>query len=467
MITVRKNGKQNMNYGMLIFILIVIIAGVLVFHMLTRSRTWVKNVTISVPAESTKEIQNPDRGGYYIYGFVIQDVMDDLEQHVAEKFTNDTETTLALVEINLRNYASSEISEQGIENLNQLFDALSEVGKDYIVRFLYDWDGKAFQYEPKNLDLILTHMKQVAPVLNVHKDIIYTLQGLFIGNWGEMNGSRYTSQDELRLLANTLARETDESILLAVRTPMLLRRLIQPDHEMSAVLMERMGLFNDGMFGNEQDLGTYGSSKDAIAETEAWIRSREIDFQKEHCRLVPNGGEVLFGSAYSQFESALSDLRNMHVSYLNLEYDSRIWNAWEAETYKGDDAFSGMDGKNYVKRHLGYRFVLRNAQSKINALYNKLNVDVMIESVGFAPIYQDLNASIILRADSEMYQFSLDGDLRRLCNQELGTLKGTIDLSAVKPDTYTVEVCLNLKDGTSVLFANECETGCVIGEIRP
>ena len=70
MITVRKNGKQNMNYGMLIFILIVIIAGVLVFHMLTRSRTWVKNVTISVPAESTKEIQNPDRGGYYIYGFV-------------------------------------------------------------------------------------------------------------------------------------------------------------------------------------------------------------------------------------------------------------------------------------------------------------------------------------------------------------------------------------------------------------
>ena len=467
MITVRKNGKRKMNYRIVVLLLIVIITGCLVFRVLSRSHTWVNKVELSIPSESTKEISNPNRGVYCIYEFVIQDEMGDIENQVVEKFSNDTETSLALVEINLRNYSSTEISEHGIENLNQLFDALSTIGKDYIVRFLYDWDGKAFQFEPKNLNLILTHMKQVASVLNTHQEDIYTLQGLFIGNWGEMNGSRYGSLDELRLLSNTLAKETNDSIYLSVRTPVVLRRLTQSDNEMAPILSERMGLFNDGMFGSEQDLGTYGSSRDVTGETEAWIRSKEIAFQEERCRQVPNGGEALYGSAYFNLNNALKDFESMHVSYLNLQYDARLWSVLETEKYQGEDLFDGMDGKTYVQRHLGYRFVLRGAQSRINRLYNKLDIDLTVENVGFAPIYHDLAAYLVLCSDSETYRFPLTGNLRSICNHESGLLKGTVDLSAVKPDVYTLKVELNLSDGTSVSFANECEADCVIGEIRP
>ena len=44
--------------------------------------------------------------------------------------------------------------------------------------------GENEQYEPENLDIILQHMEQVGDVIREYHSRIYTLQGLFIGNWG-------------------------------------------------------------------------------------------------------------------------------------------------------------------------------------------------------------------------------------------------------------------------------------------
>ncbi len=60
---------------------------------------------------------------------------------------------------------------------------MADSDKKWIVRFLYDW-GENEQYEPENLDIILQHMEQAGDVIREYHSCIYTLQGLFIGNWG-------------------------------------------------------------------------------------------------------------------------------------------------------------------------------------------------------------------------------------------------------------------------------------------
>ena len=81
------------------------------------------------------------------------------------------------------------------------------------------------RYEPENLDIILQHMEQVGDVIREYHSCIYTLQGLFIGNWGEMNGTKYTDPDSMRELAARLADVSDASTFLSVRTPAQWRKI--------------------------------------------------------------------------------------------------------------------------------------------------------------------------------------------------------------------------------------------------
>ena len=176
--------------GCVIAVILLIIGragGYLHFH-------WNVSVTTESFTESSAELKNPNRGFYYIYGFRIKDESVDYTTLVKQKFANDTDTTLALIEVNLQEYRSGKISDAGLQNIKKLFDALRQEDKTYLVRFLYDWDGENQLYEPDSIDIVLNHMKQVKPVLRENADIIFSLQGLFVGNWGEMNGSEITSE---------------------------------------------------------------------------------------------------------------------------------------------------------------------------------------------------------------------------------------------------------------------------------
>ena len=180
---------------------------------------WNVSATAEKFTESSIELQNPNRGFYYIYGFWIKDESVDYTTLVKQKFANDTDTTLALIEINLQEYRNGKISDAGLQNIKKLFDALRQENKTYLVRFLYDWDGKNQLYEPDSIDIILNHMKQVKSVLRENADIIFSLQGLFVGNWGEMNGTKYVDQKSLRTLAKQYLDVSHKTTYLSVRMP--------------------------------------------------------------------------------------------------------------------------------------------------------------------------------------------------------------------------------------------------------
>ncbi len=183
-------------------------------------RGWNMQVQTERFTESNAQLSNPDRGFYTQCGYVIQREPQTFERE--EPVSQDAGFTpcLQMVQINLRNFRGGEITDTGLENIDALFEMLSQRERRYIVRFLYDWKGQASFYEPRELDTILRHMEQLAPILHEYSGCIYTLQGLFIGNWGEMNGTPFVDAQSLKALANQLAQSAPEEVRLAVRMPM-------------------------------------------------------------------------------------------------------------------------------------------------------------------------------------------------------------------------------------------------------
>lgn len=395
-------------------------AGVLCYLYFTRYYT----VTYTAVRfeESSAALNNPYQGFYRLYGYRLGNPsfpsQEDWEESLRLAASSDS-NSLALLEINLRDYSSGAIPEEGLKQLDTILSCWSGENHRLILRFLYDWDGCAPQTEPESLDTVLLHMEQTASVVNRYAGSVYIMQGIFIGNYGEMHGSLFTGTETASTLLNQLAQVTDSSIYLAVRTPAQWRTLtgsLTPlSHEQLSVnpTAARLSLFNDGMLGSDTDLGSYGTtSREGSADPSAkGTRSEELAFQDELCRYVPNGGEVVIDNSFNDFPQAVSDLRRMHVSYLNQDYDPAVLEKWKSQTYTGSDCFTGCTVCEYIERHLGYRYVLRSSGVSFHPLKNKnAQMTVIIENTGFSNSY--VSFPVILTAENiltgENYLLSAD-----------------------------------------------------------
>ena len=427
--------------------------------------------------ESTAYLKNPNRGFYYMHGFYITDEKMEFSQEIASRFCEDTETDLTMIQINLAFYKDGEISAQGLANIDALFQSLKTIDKQLIVRFLYDWDGTNELTEPEELAIILRHMEQVGPIVAAYRENIYTLQGLFIGNWGEMNGTVYTAGEDLVALYETLRDATDDSVFLSVRMPMQWRKATGiTDPLQGRTKAGKLGLFNDGMLGSFSDYGTYGtSSREEAGDYSCWSREEEIAFQKVLCETVPNGGEVIVDNAYNDFEAAKKDLADMHVSYLNKDFDRNVYRKWADYTVAEEGCYRGMDGLSYMERHLGYRLLITEADAAYSFKEDSLSVSVKLKNVGFAPVLKETKAQLIVvsHETGEYRGYPVLADIKSLVggtDQTELVLEKKISLMGEKPGQYELYFCLTDTDsGRMIYLANEqpcTEWGYALGTMQ-
>lgn len=432
--------------------------------------------------ESTRELDNPYRGFYYLYDFWITDEETDYQEIVAQKYEEYPDTNLTMIQICLQDYREGAITEAGLKNIDALFDVLETVDRQLIVRFVYDREGQNLLYEPQDIEIILGHMRQLEPVLREHSGQIFTLQGLFTGNWGEMHGTRYDAMGDMYTLARQLAEVTDESTYLAVRTPAQWRKITKSRGltELAAedgALESRLGLFNDGMLGNETDYGTYGTEDSGKAKMYAqWKREDELHFQYKLCDKVPNGGEVIIPNVYNDIDNAINDMSAMHVTYLNREYDGSVFEKWAETVVRRRDIFGGMDGCTYIERHLGYRIFIDNVEFIYGSPENHLLVNVTLKNAGFASMYREPDVNLVLVGEDGEQALSQRIPYN-LCELEGGRepadsmkIRADIELDEISVGKY--EVYLTITDpstGKHIQLANEQEEGTYgyrIGEFK-
>lgn len=418
--------------------------------------------------ESSRELKNPGRGFYHMHGFVIPDKVNDYRRDIAGRYAEDQDSRLTLIQLNLQRFRENEISAAGLQSLENVLTALADTDKLLILRFIYDWDGKNLQHEPDSLEVILTHMEQVSDLLKKYDDKIFVVQGLFVGNYGEMNNSKYLGTENMKTLTEKLFAAVGEKACLSVRTPAQWRSitgLLDPAQIVrgDGSLASRMGLYNDGMLGSETDLGTYGQT-DPENPFSQWSRQEELSFQDTLCRLVPIGGEAVINNEYNDFENALKDMKAMHVTYLNWDHDTDVTEKWrETMVYEGS-CFDGMDGLSYMERHLGYRLVIRGTALDYDWKADRLTARVTLQNVGFAPVYRETGAELTLydRERGRKYVYTLeDGqDIRDLAGgtaeEEQMTLRWELPLGGMPSGELEVYFSLtDVSSGERILFGNE------------
>lgn len=473
--------KQIYIYIIFLLLVLLVLLAVLIILKVSAFSSRV-SYTPEVFSESADPLDNPYCGFYHIVPYTLSDECAASNDYA--DFINSYRESLALLEINLKNYRTAEITKAGLKQLEDILStwASSPVGTKLILRFLYDLDGIALATEPDSLELILKHMEQVGETVNRYRDTVYIIQGVFIGNWGEMHHSKFEDDKSVKKLINKLNEVIDPPIYLSVRTPAKWRMINEtydppsdfPSLRTEPSLTERLGLFNDGILGSETDLGTYASALKSEAESPSYIgtRDEELEFQNRLCRYVPNGGEAVFNNNLSELETSVSALKTMRISYLNADYDSRVLEKWKNSVWQVNDEFKGSDGYTYIKAHLGYRYFIDSCKIKKSGIINSVFIlSLTLKNSGFSSALMPISATVTLlkEKNGESISLPLESDLRKLGGGEKKTFTVKLPLKNLKKGEYLIY--FSLKDKTSghiIALANKNkpqEYGLFLGKL--
>ena len=405
--------------------------------------------------ENTIELQNPARGWFKIFPFMVEEEPDFTKLSWCDEDTN----ALALVIINIGEYRDETMPETALQNIRIILDFFAEKNYDVILRVTYDHLGYALEREPFFFSQVKEHLSQLVPILRDYKDTIFVYQGMLIGNWGEMHTSKFVSAPKLKELWQILQGGVGDYLFFAVRKPSFWRLLHPQSCDSPELICDKMGLFDDAIFGSSTHLGTFGSTPRENSGWEAlWSRTSELNFENELCLKVPNGGEALAGECFlkeSCIPQILDTLGKMHVTYLNEAYDKVILDSWKRWNCAQGSIWQNKSLYEYIGAHLGYRFVVRDVSFTISEEHrNKMNLIISIENVGFANFYQEAEVYLHwIDVDNKMYHKILNTDIRDWNSGTNTCVETDINVG----DFFVYLSAVRKKDNSIIYFANPCD----------
>lgn len=340
--------------------------------------------------ESTDYDGNPSKGWYGLYPFVISEepAFDNLVWSLADG------DVIALVRIDIGRRqpgvgTGSPFTDAELDRADRILTWFEKHSREVILRITYDTEGKGMEHEPSLIKNVAGHMRQLGSVIAAHADNIIVHQGIFVGSWGEMHDSKFLSENAVCELYETLVSACGNKVRIAVRTPMQHRFIMKyltrymgtgnADTDTDNAYMDtdilRPALYNDAILSSEDDMCTYAGGRAAWA-----------DYQDEVCAYAVCGGEAIHDNPLNDYDNAVKELANMHVTYLNRQYDMAVLDKWRSN-----------NGYDYIGTHLGYRFVVtdtaagRDAEeetgSKTQTGGGSIYINVRIANRGFACVY--------------------------------------------------------------------------------
>ena len=340
----------------------------------------------SIQKDQGDNISNPGRGFYLMERVVVED--EGLYEPLITPYV------LTLIELNLKKYNKGAISDKGLAMIDHVLEQLPKLGKLGLIRFLYDWEGEAWEKEPDSKEIVLLHMDQLKPILLKNANNIFLLQGIFLGNWGEMHSSPLMNLWGEAVFMDKLASVTDSKTYLSVRTPSQWRTITGitdlntfPDtgHPYAA----RLGLFNDAFMASDTDLGTYSTGEGVTALCKQ-SRKKEYAFQNKLCKHVPNGGETAAVNELVAPQRFSKEMFELHITYLSADHCLEVIELWRNSNIKG----SKTNYLDYIEGHIGYRFSAEAVRIKKGRDKGKI-FEISIKNTGTAPTYLDALLELI------------------------------------------------------------------------
>lgn len=351
--------------------------------------------------EITERINNPDQGFYRpIYVRVTEDGVS-----YNKNIVNDTTQLYHLrVDISAFSQANNEtadkaLTEDALSGIDELLSYLQEKNKSAIARFVYDPGLNGASNKEPALDMILQHISQLSAILDQYHDTLTAIEVGLVGPWGEMHTSTMANKDVINALIDAYLNNTTE-IPILVRTPRMMYNYlgitmddIDTYRIESTEKAYRLGLYNDGYLGSSTDLGTYSNREKEVP----WLA-----LQNGH---LPYGGEVVIpDSELHNIENCLDEMFQLHLSYLNIEWNYNVIDKWKNSTYTeaagADSLYYGETAFQYIENHMGYRFVLENSIFEYDTAVSQFSIDLSLRNVGFGNLNRPMNMTLLLESET-------------------------------------------------------------------
>ncbi|MBI2092158.1 MAG: DUF4832 domain-containing protein [Deltaproteobacteria bacterium] len=381
---------------------------------------------------SAENILNPERGFY-----TWIDILDDTDNY---NWVREDGFTLAYAEVVLDGYQNSALDDPILNGLAAGFERVKNAGIKVILRFYYS-DDPLNSDAPQNQ--ILSHIAQLKPILQNSADVISTLQAGFIGRWGEWHTSTNGLDNEASRAAvlNALLDALPSSVTIQVRKPSFKTDFIGSDAPLDETeayngeAKSRVAHHNDCFLASNTDYGTYPSG-----EITKWK-----DYIAADANFVPMGGETCkLNPPRSDCATALSEMEQLHWSFINILYHPDVINAWKTQGCFEE-----------IERRLGYHLALTditwNPKIRPGGI---LHFEANIKNDGFAAPYNEYSAYLILQG-AKCYRADLNYDPRSTLGGTTSFINSGLRLPAdIGAGSYALQLLIT-DAFQSIRLANE------------
>jgi hypothetical protein len=395
--------------------------------------------TIS-PAISMAAFNNPDRG-FHNY----TKVSTSQSSHQADIAEGSTLAILMLDD--LLQFSNGPISGPYLSALQAKFDMARNIGLKYIIMPSYYKETGGS--EPA-MPIILTHVSQLTSIMTLNKDVIYTMHTGFVGRYGEWHGTNLSDQNKKDIILAVL-NGLPSDLKIAIRTPLYKKNIFQMSTPLIAgenqALANRVGIHNDCFLASADDSGTGSGFSMGSTTWRQFVSVQALSLS------LPTGGETCGVSSYSSCSNALAQMSSQGWSYMNKDYHLDVIQGW-----KDNGCF------DEINKRLGYRLQVKELKVPVEVSRTAvLNLEMIMENVGFAPMVNKHTTEIVLISSSGVeYYYDLAKDTTKWI-PGLNNVTAAVSLasSGIPVGDYSVAiairdnaVALRSKPGFSVQLAN-------------
>lgn len=286
------------------------------------------------------------------------------------------------------------LTQKALDNIDEMLSVYKKKEKNVIIRFAYDKNFEGKKDQEPNIDMMIQHITQLSPILTKYNTVLTAIEVGMLGPWGEMHSSKIATSETINLLTKAFIEKTS-NIPILVRTPKMIYNYLNitiKDIDSTIIKPEepayKLGLFNDGYLGSNNDLGTYSN------------RIKEIPWIANQTNHLPFGGEVTVpGSPLHDIDKCLPEMYQIHLSYLNYDWnDQVVQNKWKNSNYTescgNNTIYYNQSALIYIQNHLGYRFVLEKSIFTYSSSFSLLNISLTLKNVGFGNLNRKKNVSL-------------------------------------------------------------------------
>lgn len=403
---------------------------------------------VNYTADNTTVFPNPERG-YTVQNNKVVSTSDPRLLGGSPSFSGGEldNIRLRLLVYYLNNYRTADLPDAILNGFDEDMATLRANGWKCILRFAY-CDTDSTDTTPQ---WVGKHLKQLQPHLAANADVIYVMEAGFIGKYGEwyytlnyenksqrMNASRRQVVDSIFKYA-----PTDRFILF--RTPITKYEYYGDyDHMGDNTLTSaeaftgtqkaRWGHHNDAFLANWGNAGTYYSytTEHGGVNDDPAVRS----YVAAETNYVPNGGETNVtdaDEAEAVYADAPSEMSTYHWSFCGNSYAEAVTSRWRT---------SGI--YDTLNVHMGYRYnLITGTYSDVVEPGNNLSVSFSLKNTGYAPIYNERTAYIVLRNSDHSYSLPLSADPRLWAPGSTANISETLALpSEMSGGTYSLYLWL-------------------------